>query len=107
MALLLHFLFVSIIQIWTERGVMLKITFECPDDILQTLSETPEQFAEQGRMLIAVKLFELGRLSSGQAARFAGMERVVFLDALKSYQISAINLSSEELAKDISNARNL
>ena len=54
---------------------MLKITFECPDDILQTLSETPEQFVEQGRMLIAVKLFELGRLSSGQAARFAGMER--------------------------------
>ena len=86
---------------------MLKITFECPDDILQILSETPEQFAEQGRRLIAVKLFELGRLSSGQAARFAGMERVVFLDALKSYQVSAINLSSEELAKDISNARNL
>ena len=86
---------------------MLKITFECPDDILQILRETPEQFAEQGRMLIAVKLFELGRLSSGQAARFAGMERVVFLDALKPYQVSAINLSSEELAKDISNARNL
>ena len=86
---------------------MLKITFECPDDILQTLSETPEQFAEQGRMLIAVKLFELGRLSSGQAARFAGMERVVFLDALKSYQVSSINLTPEELAKDISSARNL
>ncbi len=86
---------------------MLKVTFECPDDILQTLSETPEQFAEQGRMLIAVKLFELGRLSSGQAARFAGMERVVFLDALKSYQASPINLTAEELAKDISSARNL
>ena len=86
---------------------MLKITFECPDDILKTLSETPEQFAEQGRMLIAVKLFELGRLSSGQAARFAGLERVVFLDTLKSYQVSPINLTAEELAKDISNARNL
>ena len=86
---------------------MSKITFECPDDILQILSETPEEFAEEGRMLIAVKLFEIGRLSSGQAARFAGMERVLFLDALKSYQVSAINLPSEELAKDFSNARNL
>ena len=57
---------------------MLKITFECPDDILQTLSETPEQFAEQGRMLIAVKLFELGRLSSGQAARFAAWSALCF-----------------------------
>jgi len=86
---------------------MSTITFECPDDILQTLSETPERFAEEGRMLIAVKLFELGRLSSGQAARFASMERVLFLDALKSYQVSAINLPPEELAKDFSNARNL
>ena len=86
---------------------MSKITFECPDDILQSLSETPENFAEKGRMMIAVKLFELGRLSSGQAARFAGLERVLFLDALKSYQVSVINLSSEELAKDFSNARNL
>ena len=79
---------------------MSKITFECPDDILQTLSETPERFAEKGRLLIAVKLFELGCLSSGQAARFADMDRVVFLDALKSYQVSVINLSPEELAKD-------
>ena len=86
---------------------MSKITFECPDDILQILSESPEDFAEKGRTLIAVKLFEIGRLSSGQAARFAGMERVLFLDSLKSYQVSAINLPSEELAKDFSNARNL
>ena len=34
---------------------MSKITFECPDDILQTLSETPERFAGKGRLLIAIK----------------------------------------------------
>ena len=86
---------------------MSKITFECPDDILQTLGETPRHFAEKGRLLIAVILFELGHLSSGQAARFAGMERVVFLDALKTYQVSTINLSLEELAKDFFHAKNL
>lgn len=86
---------------------MPRITFECPVDILRILCETPERFAEEGRLLIAIKLFELGRLSSGQAARFAGMERIVFLDALKSYQVSPINLTPEELAKDISSARNL
>ena len=83
------------------------ITFECPDDILRSLNETPEHFADQCRLLTAVKLFELGHLSSGQAARFAGMERVPFLDALKSYQVSAINLPTEELARDLSHARNL
>ena len=86
---------------------MSKITFECPDDILQTLGETPVHFAEKGRLLIAIKLFELGSLSSGQAARFAGMERVVFLDALKTYQVSTINLPPEELAKDFFHAKNL
>ena len=91
----------------TGGGHMSTITFECPDDILRILSETPEHFADECRLLIAVKLFELGHLSSGQAARFAGMERVPFLDALKSYRVSAINLSAEDLAQDISHARNL
>ena len=35
-----------------------------PDDILQTLSETPERFAEKGRLLIAIKLFELGHIAT-------------------------------------------
>lgn len=86
---------------------MSTITFECPDDILRSLSETPEHFADECRLLTAVKLFELGHLSSGQAARLAGMERVPFLDALKSYKVSAINLSAEALAQDLSHARNL
>lgn len=86
---------------------MSTISFECPDDILQTLEETPDQFAREGRLLIAVKLYELGRLSSGQAARIAGLSRVTFLDTLKTYQVSAINLTREELAKDFANARNL
>jgi predicted HTH domain antitoxin len=86
---------------------MSTISFECPDDILQTLEETPDQFAQEGRLLIAVKLFELWRISSGQAARIAGLSRVTFLDTLKTYQVSAINLTREELAKDFANARNL
>ena len=86
---------------------MSRITFECPDDILRSLSETPEHFADECRLLIAAKLFELGHLSSGQAARLAGLERVSFLDALKCYKVSAINLSSEVLAQDLSHARNL
>ena len=35
------------------------------------------------------------------------MERIVFLDVLKSYQVSAINLPPEELAKDFFHAKNL
>ena len=34
---------------------MSMITFECPDDILRSLSETPEHFADECRLLIAAK----------------------------------------------------
>ena len=40
------------------------------------------------------------RKSSGQVTRLTGMEHIVFLDILKSYQVSAINLSPEGWAKD-------
>jgi predicted HTH domain antitoxin len=38
-------------------------------------------------MLAAVKLFELGRLSSGRAAELAGMPRVEFLLNLGRYKV--------------------
>ena len=84
-----------------------QITIECPDEILQILQETPETFAREARVLLAAKLYETGRLTSGQAARFAGLGRVSFLDTLKTYQVSVINLSREELEKDFRSAGNL
>ena len=86
---------------------MSAIAIECPDDILRALNETPEEFAREARMLLAVKLYETGRLTSGQAARFAEMDRVLFLDALKSYQVSVINLTQEELERDFQRAGDL
>ena len=47
------------------------------------------------------------RESSGQVTRLTGMEHIVFLDILKSYQVSAINLSPEGWAKDFFHAKNL
>ena len=83
------------------------ITIECPDDILQALQETPEEFAREARILIAAKLYEIGRLSSGRAAELANLDRVQFFEVLQSYQVSVINLPSEELEKDFQSARNL
>ena len=38
-------------------------------------------------MLAAVKLYEIGRLSLGQAAEFAGMSRVELLLNLRRYKV--------------------
>jgi predicted HTH domain antitoxin len=68
------------------------------------LAETRQEFEREAKMAMAVKLFEMKRLSSGQAAQLVGMDRVTFLLRLKESGISAMNLEAEELLADIRNA---
>jgi len=51
-----------------------------------------------------VKLYELGRVSTGMAARLAGMSRVAFMFALNRFGLSPIGLEPGELAEDLANA---
>ena len=80
------------------------ITIPCPDSILISLKETPEQFAKEANMLLAVKLYEMGKLSSGRAAELAGLSRVTFLQSLERYGAPIFDLSREDLERDYQNA---
>ncbi|MEP6924759.1 MAG: UPF0175 family protein, partial [Pyrinomonadaceae bacterium] len=51
--------------------------------------------------LLAAKLYELGRISSGQAARLAGKTRVGFLLSLASINVPTANLTAEDIQTDI------
>jgi predicted HTH domain antitoxin len=81
------------------------LTIPYSDDLLLSLKESPEQFEAEARLLLAVKLYELGRLSSGKAASLAGMERVEFLFALRRFGVPAIDVDPDELEQDFENAR--
>ncbi|MCB0099636.1 MAG: UPF0175 family protein [Caldilineaceae bacterium] len=64
-----------------------QLTIEVPDKILLAEKKDEAAFAKEMRMLAAIKLFELGRLSSGRAADLAGVSRVEFLLSLEKYQV--------------------
>ena len=64
-----------------------QITIDIPEKILLAEKTDEVSFARELRILAAVKLYELGRLSSGRAAELAGMSRVEFLLALGRYKV--------------------
>lgn len=55
-------------------------------------------------MMIASKLYEDGKLSSGQAAKLAGLSKKAFIELLGKYGVSAFSYSINDLHSDIANA---
>ena len=68
------------------------------------LQQSSEQFEREAKMAMAVKLYEMKRISSGTAAALFGVERVEFLLDLHRYGVAAIDLSTDELQADLENA---
>ena len=83
---------------------MSQITITFPDESLASLATTSEEASAELRMLAAVKRFELKKLSSGAAARLAGVSRVAFLERLGDYGVPTFQQTEEELLDEIRNA---
>ena len=84
---------------------MRSLTIDYGDEVLLALGLSPEQFRAEAKILIAVKLYEMGRLSTGAAAQLAGVPKPVFLMKLADYGVDTFDLSDEELRRDMTNAR--
>ncbi len=53
------------------------------------------------KMVVAAKLFEMGELSSGQAAEMAGITKREFLESVGSYGVSIFQYDADELERDL------
>ena len=79
---------------------MSEITLSIPDETLLALKVNAEQMGTEIRLAAAVKLYELGRISSGAAAKLAGVSRTVFITKLADYGVDTFKLSQEELQQE-------
>ena len=66
-------------------------TFPLPDSVSES----------EARLLLAVKLFETGRLSCGQAAELAGFSKRTFMELLGQQQVPGFNIAVDEVARDL------
>nr|WP_245927183.1 UPF0175 family protein [Aphanothece hegewaldii] len=65
---------------------------------------SPAQLSVEVRLAEAVKLYELGQLSSGAAANLVCIPKVVFLAKLSDYGVDSFQLTEEELIEDLRSA---
>lgn len=82
----------------------MQMIIEYPELLPDALQQTRADFEKEARMAMAVKLFEMKRLSSGVAARLVGVDRVTFLLGLHRYGVAMIDLDEDELLSDLENA---
>ena len=77
------------------------LTIEFDDALLLSSGMTAEQFEREARLLLAVKLYEMGRLASGRAAAWCGMSRAAFLTMLPQLGVPASNLRPQDADADV------
>ena len=95
----------------TETELQKKSVDSMPDSFDYGIKLTGFELDYHLRLMAALKMFELGKISSGRAAQLAGMSRVDFLDTCGRYRISPFNYSDsdaeQEIAKELSTISSL
>jgi len=81
------------------------INIKYPESLANTLRLSGKDFENEMKTSSLVKLYELGKVSSGVAAKVLGISRVDFLELLAKYNVSVLGgYSSDDLKNDIANA---
>ncbi len=74
------------------------------DDLLVATGKSKDALEQELRFLLAVKMFELRRLSLGKAAELCGMKKINFMDEMGRMGIPVINLDNDQIRDELKNA---
>ncbi|MBW2368247.1 MAG: UPF0175 family protein [Deltaproteobacteria bacterium] len=78
-----------------------EIKIELPVNVLLSTNISEQQLAKEMREELAFKYFAEGRLSSGTAAKLAGMTRFSFLIKAGEKKIEWLPFSNDELKREL------
>lgn len=85
-------------------SAMESVTLQVPDALFLEADGSLPQLERRSQFWLALKLFELGKVSSGQAAEMCGLNRVDFLLKAGRQGVAVADLNNEELAAEVKNA---
>ncbi len=83
---------------------MAVIHIDLPESILLNTGQSQEEFVREAKFFVMLKLFELGRISSGRAAEVCGIPRVEFLLLASRAGVPVADLDAEELNREFADA---
>ena len=82
---------------------LISVTY--PESLANSLKLADKEFENEIKIISLIKLYELGKISSGTASKILGINRVDFIEKIGEYQVSIFNFHDEnELNEDIANA---
>jgi predicted HTH domain antitoxin len=88
-----------------------ELTLKYPSGFEHAVHLSKEEMEQHIRLMAALKMFELGKVSSGKAAELAGMSRIEFIEVCGRYRVSVFNYPpekiEEEIKKDLESAKGL
>jgi predicted HTH domain antitoxin len=69
-----------------------------------TIAIPPSVTEAEAKLYLAIKLFEIGRLSCGQAAEMAGYSKRTFMELLGRHGVAVMDYPARELQDDLGHA---
>lgn len=78
------------------------ISIEYPNFLANSMRMSEDDFENEIKVSSLVKLFELGKVSTGIAAKALNISRIEFLDLLGKYKVNFLNF--DDLDSDMENA---
>jgi predicted HTH domain antitoxin len=94
----------GVVANWWQDNLAMVVRLNIPDETLLALKLSGDAAEHEVLLVLAVKLYEMGRLSGGAAAQLAGLPKPVFMTKLADYGVPVFKLSEAEIARDAQNA---